>query len=214
MTYCRWFQTFIDEKPGILVYTWFSDEAWFHLSGYVSSQNTRLWGSENPHALFQEPFHSQKIDVFCALSQRRIIGPMFLDTTVTSQVYIELSREFVNLLDDQELTLGYYQQDGATSHTSGLSMAEVESFFKDRVISRGLWPPRSPDLTPPDFFLWGHLKGLAYMNKPRTLDELRENIRREIQVLTPEVLAATFRNTQRRVQLCIDAQRGHFQHLL
>jgi hypothetical protein len=86
------------------------------------------------------------------------------------QVYIELFREFVNQLDDQELTLGYYQQDGATSHTSGVSMAEVVSFFPDRVISRGLWPPRSPDLTPPDFFLCGHLKGRSYMNKPRTLE--------------------------------------------
>jgi hypothetical protein len=129
-------------------------------------------------------------------------------------VYIELFREFVNQLDDQELKLGYYQQDGATSHTSGVSMAEVESFFPDRIISRGLWPPRLPDLTPPDFFLRGHLKGRAYMNKPRTLDELRENIRRQIQMVTPEVLAATFRNVQRRVQLRIDAQGGHFQHLL
>jgi hypothetical protein len=39
MTYWRWFQAFIDENPGILDYTWFSDEAWFHLSGYVNSQN-------------------------------------------------------------------------------------------------------------------------------------------------------------------------------
>jgi hypothetical protein len=103
-----------------------SDEAWFHLSGYTSSQNTRLWGSENPHALFEEPLHSQKVGVFCALLQRRIIGPMFFDTTVTSQLYIELFREFVNQSDNQELTFGYYQQDGAISHTSGVSMAEVE----------------------------------------------------------------------------------------
>jgi hypothetical protein len=27
MTYCHWFQTFIDENPRILDYTWFSDEA-------------------------------------------------------------------------------------------------------------------------------------------------------------------------------------------
>jgi hypothetical protein len=40
MTYCRWFRTFIDENPGISDYTWFSNEAWFHLSGYVNSQNT------------------------------------------------------------------------------------------------------------------------------------------------------------------------------
>jgi hypothetical protein len=84
---------------------------------------------------------------------------MFFDITLTSQVYIELFWEFVNQLDDQELTIGYYQQDGATSHTSG--MAEVKSFFPDRIISRGLRPPRSPDLTPPDFFLWGNLKWCA-----------------------------------------------------
>jgi hypothetical protein len=89
MTYCHWFQTFIDENPGILDYTWFSDEAWLHLSDYVDSQKTRLWGSENSHALFKEPLHSQKVGVFCALSQRRIIEPMFFDTTVTSQVHIE-----------------------------------------------------------------------------------------------------------------------------
>jgi hypothetical protein len=104
MTYCCWFQTLIDENPGILDYTWFSDKAWFHLSSYVNSQNTRLWGSENPHALFEKPLYSQKVGVFRALSQRRIIGPMFFDTTVTSQVYIELFWEFVNQLDDQELT--------------------------------------------------------------------------------------------------------------
>jgi hypothetical protein len=70
MTYRCWFQTFIDENPGILDYTWFSDEAWFHLSGYVNYQNTRLWGSENPNTLFEEPLHSQKVGVFCTLSQR------------------------------------------------------------------------------------------------------------------------------------------------
>ncbi|KAJ4438327.1 hypothetical protein ANN_14269 [Periplaneta americana] len=59
-----------------------------------------------------------------------------------------------------------------------------------------------------------HLKGRAYMNKPRTLDELRENIRCEIQAVTPGVLADNFRNMQRLVQLCIKAQGEHFQHLL
>jgi len=33
VTYCRWSQTLLKENPGILNYTWFSDEAWFHLWG-------------------------------------------------------------------------------------------------------------------------------------------------------------------------------------
>jgi len=62
----------------------------------------------------------------------------------------------VNQLDNEELSIGYFQQEGATSHTSHASMAEIQYFFGDRVISKGLWPRRSPDLTPPDYFLWGY----------------------------------------------------------
>jgi hypothetical protein len=35
-------------------------------------------------------------------------------------------------------------------------VAKIQSFFGDCVISNGLWPPRLPDLTPPDYFLWGY----------------------------------------------------------
>jgi hypothetical protein len=122
-------------------------------------------------------------------------------------------QEFLNQLDE-ELRFGIYQQDGASCHISAASMAEIESFFPGRVISKGLWPPRSPDLTPPDFFLWSHLKGRVYMNRPRTLEDLRENIQREVQAVSPQVLVATFGNMQRRVQLCLDAQGEHFQDIL
>jgi hypothetical protein len=71
----------------------------------------------------------------------------------------------VNQLDD-ELQRGFFQQDGATCHTSNDSIAKIESFFEDRIISKGLWPPRSPDLTPPDLFLWGILEGRVYGNRP------------------------------------------------
>ena len=80
---------------------------------------------------------------------------------------------------------------------------EIESFFDDRIISNALWPPRSPDLSPPDFFLWGALKGKAYANKPHTIQELEKNIRREIAAISEDVLQATFANMKRRVQLCL-----------
>ena len=122
--------------------------------------------------------------------------------------------EFVDQLDDDELRNGYFQQDGATCHTSNESMTEIESFFDDRIISKALWPPRSPDLSPPDFSLWGALKGKAYANKPRTIQELENNIRREIAATSEDVLQATFANMKRRVQLCLESVGEHFQHLL
>jgi len=86
--------------------------------------------------------------------------------------------------------------------------------FGDRAISKGIWPPRSPDLTPPDYFLWGYLKGRVYRNKPRTIDALKANITEEIQAVTADVLARTFQNMARRVQSCLDANGGYLQHML
>jgi hypothetical protein len=93
-------------------------------------------------------------------------------------------------------------------------MPETRSFFGDRNISKDLWPPRSPDLTPPYFFLWGALKGKLYVNKPRTIQELETNIRREVAAIREDVLQVTFANMQRSVRLRLDSGGGHFQHLL
>jgi len=131
------------------------------------------------------------------MSRRRIIGPIFFDATITTAAYMEIFNTFINQLDDEELSIGYFQQDGATSHTSHVSMAEIQSFFGDRVISKGLWPRRSPDLTPPDYFLWRYLKGRVYRNKPRTTDALKANTTEEIQAVTADVLARTFQNMAR-----------------
>jgi len=100
------------------------------------------------------------------MSRRRIIGPIFFDATITTAAYMEIFNTFVNQFDDEELSIGYFQQDGATSYTSHASMAEIQSFIGDRVISKGLSPLRSPDLTASDYFLLGYLKGRIYRNKP------------------------------------------------
>jgi len=55
--------------------------------------------------------------------------------------------------------------------------------FPGCVISRNgdqNWPPRSCDLTPCDFFLWGFVKYRVYANKPQTIPELKVEIRRVI----------------------------------
>jgi len=43
---------------------------------------------------------------------------------------LSIKKNYVNQLTDDELTTGYYQQDGETCHTSNASMREIESFFK------------------------------------------------------------------------------------
>jgi len=105
----------------------------------------------------------------------------------------------------------WFQQDGATAHTAGASMALLRDIFGERIISRTSdfnWPPRSPDLTAPDSFLWGYLKERVYVNKPRTILQLKTNIRNEIMAITPEILRKVMENMLKRARMC-EAENGH-----
>ena len=56
-------------------------------------------------------------------------------------------------------------------------------FFEDRIISRRadiVWPPRSCDLTPLDYYLWRAIKHKCYADKPETIDTIKDNIREAI----------------------------------
>jgi hypothetical protein len=73
--------------------------------------------------------------------------------------------DFIGLLKEDEIT--WFQQDDATAHTANNSMKLLNEIFGERVISRKLWPPRTPDLTPPDFYLLGAAKSAVYRDRPR-----------------------------------------------
>ncbi|GFY33207.1 hypothetical protein TNCV_1240581 [Trichonephila clavipes] len=73
----------------------------------------------------------------------------------------------------------------------------LKDTFGDRLISRFgpvNWPPRSCDLTPLDYFLWGYVKSLVYADKPQTLDHLEDNIRRVIADIRPQMLEKVIEN--------------------
>ena len=56
---------------------YFSDEAHFHLNGYVNKENMRYWAETNPRELHERPLHSPKVTVWCAISSTGIAGPFF-----------------------------------------------------------------------------------------------------------------------------------------
>ena len=79
-----------------------------------------------------------------------------------------------------------------------------------RIISRNSeisWPSRSPDLTPPDYFLWGYIKERVYINNPHTIQQLKDDICAEIWELPPELLSAVMENAVERARLC-EAENG------
>ena len=62
----------------------------------------------------------------------------------------------------------YFQHDGAPPHYTIRVREFLNEIFPNRWLGRGgpvAWPPRSPDLTPLDCYIWGHMKTLVYETK-------------------------------------------------
>ena len=71
------------------------------------------------------------------------------------------------------------------------------------------WPPRSPDLTPVDFFLWGYLKEQIRRNAPNNLDELEACIVQECSKISPQMCQNACPSVLPLVKKCIENCGGH-----
>lgn len=219
----------IEVNKAFLPYFFTSDEAHFHLDGQVNSKNNIFWGEKPPIEVAQKPLHSAKVTAWCAIWSKGIFGPYFfeedgLTVTVNTERYLKVLEKFYRELE--RLYPGYlpkvwFQQDGATPHTSKLSMEWLREHFKTRIISstrdKSLpieWAPHSPDLNPPDFFLWGYLKDRVYQDKPKTLTELKEKITDECKAIKPDVFKSVMNNFCLRLKKCKDLNGAHLEHLL
>ncbi|GFW32882.1 uncharacterized protein TNCV_1774491 [Trichonephila clavipes] len=117
---------------------------------------------------------------------------------------------FIPELNNHDVQELWFQQDGATYHTARATIDLLKDTFGDHLISRFgpvNRPPRSCDLTPLDYFLWGYVKSLVYADKPQTLDHLEDNIRRVIADIWPQMLEKVIENWTSRLDY-IRASRG------
>jgi hypothetical protein len=83
-------------------------------------------------------FMIKKISVWCAISTRRITGPIFYNNTVNAARYMNnnLSPFFAELTEEERL-YGVFQQDSATAH---INLEALRKVFSGHVICHGLWP--------------------------------------------------------------------------
>jgi hypothetical protein len=113
-----------------------------------------------------------------------------------------------------------FQHDGAPAHYSRLVTHNLNLTFPERWIGHGghvHWPPKSPDLTPLDFCLWGWMNREVYKEKVNTTDELVARIMNSAALLKQERQDDLRRATGtvvKRVEKCNEVDGGIFEHLL
>ena len=212
LDFCNWVKVLPRNAADWFI---FSDEAYFYLTKTANKQNSRLWLETRPKSGIERPLYDQKVLVWCAMSSQRIYGPYFFETTVNQNNYHNmLVKFFWPKVVREDYKNYYFQQDGATPHTSKKAQKYLRSKFGDKFIDNKKWPPRSPDLNPCDYFLWGYLKSRVYNPLPKNLDDLKTNIEREIKNINTNTLKNAILNFSKRCDLVIEAKGGHIDNLL
>jgi len=111
-----------------------------------------------------------------------------------------------------------WQPDGAPRHYGQVVRDYLDDTFLQWIGRRGTveWPPRSPDLTPCDFSLWGIIKDRVYAQKPRDLNHLKILIKEEFTSLNDniELCQRICRSVANRCQMFIGTEGKQFEHLL
>ena len=116
-----------------------------------------------------------------------------------------------------------WMQDGASIHRNSNFMDFLDEKFEGRVLAMGAetngrnghcWAPRFPDLTVCDFALWPVLKRRVYLHpRPKTLEELEEKIKAEIDSINnePGLIDRCHLSVRKRANLYVQNNGGHFE---
>ena len=194
-----------------------SDEAYFSLDGEVNRHNSVVWACENPNKIITKKLHSPKVCVWMGFSAKHKLQPFFFTENVNQDNYTDLLHSHVvpQLKQKRIFRSTIFQHDGAPPHFSLKCREFLEkNFGEDRVIGRGFgvsWPPRSPDLSPLDYYLWGAVKARVYHAFiPRDIPELKEKITDVINEINMEEINNSVMNIIERCQLVLHNNGSHF----
>ncbi|GFT74790.1 uncharacterized protein TNCV_2516841 [Trichonephila clavipes] len=208
--FAKWAFSKREQDPTWVFNILWTDRAHFLLHGDVKNHNCRIWATSNPREYTQKPLHSPKVTAWCGFTGSFIIGPFFFETQCQVNVWMDNGKgQILNVT---------FMQDGATSHIANPVKAFlIQTFGEDRIVSRRSrypWPPRFPDLTPADFWLWGYLKSRVYLSGPSSLSELKDAIRREVSSIHSDMLHSAVAGFDTRLECLLPCGGGHVEHIL
>jgi len=220
MDFCHW----ITAHAQLLSVILFTDEASFTRDGVNNSRNLHTWSHDNPHETSVTKFQRRfSVNGWCALLGNKLIGPFVFDNNLTGNTYEAFLRnELPGLSEDIPLMIRsqmYFQHDGASPHYTRHVRQYLNDSFLNRWLGRGgpvAWPPRSPDLTPLNYYLWGHMKTLVYETKVDSRAALCHRIFAVAEHIHnhPDNIASATQSLLVRAENCISTGGGHFEQLL
>ena len=134
---------------------------------------------------------SHKVNAWCAMSRKRLIGSGVILSMVQSTVSMFQEFFIPEVRKMKQMCSIVFHQDGVPPHFAADVRCFLGETFPVRWIGRGgpiRWAPRPSDLTPLNFFLRGHLKNVVYLSPCEDLAELKSRILDEIKSISQKTL--------------------------
>ena len=215
LNFCRWL---LGRPQRFLTELIIGDEATFKMNGHVNTHNVRYYADHDNvprDFVYDIPNDQRKLTVWIGMiGNNTLLGPYFFPENVTAAAYLTLINELVPELHQRygqgrngAVQRVWWCQDGAPAHRANVVSNRLQQLFPNRVIGAGHaieWPPRSPDLTPCDFCLWGYLKERVYLTPPRSIQELEQRIRNEVIALRrTRIVRRAVHQMEERAQRCV-----------
>ena len=130
---------------------------------------------------------------------------------VNGDHYRAMLNEFLfTKIKEEDIGNIWFQQDSFTCHTAEATLVVLRPVFEGRIISRRTdvdWPPRSCDLTPLDYYLWG-------ADKPETIDALKDNIHKAIGEIQLHTIDNVLKNCTDCVGCCTASRGSHLNEII
>lgn len=203
-----------------------TDEAQFTRDGVNNFHNLHVWSEQNPHS--SREVRSQyrfSVNIWAGIIDQTIIGPVILPPRLDGPAYLRHLNTIHETIED-EVPLRVrdriiYQHDGATPHIARPVLTFLNNQYPNRWIGRFApdeerrWPPRSPDLTPLDFFLWSYVKAEVYKVRINTREQLIQRINDAFGTVKENIHNINLiAGVRRRYHLCILHHGSHFENHL
>jgi hypothetical protein len=145
----------------------FREEVTFGGDGRTSTRNSHVWSLDNLHTSTETHFQSRfSVNIWCRVFGNQDIGPFVLEERLTSERYLRFLEDELPVLLGVPLRIRpqpWLQQDGG-SHFCRQATAFLNHRFRIHWTGWQVpvpWPPRSPYLSPLDYYLWGCMKSLV-----------------------------------------------------
>jgi hypothetical protein len=115
-----------------------------------------------------------------------------------------------------------FQQDGSPSRFSCEDRQYLNTVLPGRWIGRAsgndqplmLWSPRSTDITPCEFFLWGYVKDWIFVTPlPHDLADLKARIIAAVKNIDAPMLTRVWQELEYRIDVCRVTRGLHIRHL-